>query len=330
MNILVTGGGGFIGSELIRELLKRDHRITSFSRGDYPGLRNSGIILKRGDLSDKSAVLDACEGIDLVFHMAAKAGMWGAYKDYYSTNVTGTKNVVEACIEKKVKGLIYTSSSSVVFNGKDIENGDESMPYPGSSVSHYISTKALAEKIVLSANSSGLRTIALRPHIVIGPGDNHLLPRLIERARNGKLRQIGDGKNLVDITSSRNAAIAHVCAMDSILSNPGSAGKAYFISNGEPVVLWDVINHILKGAGLNQVSKSISFRSALVLSSLSEGLSKIFHIKKEPVLTRFAVYELSKSHWFNIQSAREILNYTPETSNRESIDMVIASLKKSN
>ncbi|MCU0455112.1 MAG: NAD-dependent epimerase/dehydratase family protein [Bacteroidales bacterium] len=327
MNVLVTGGGGFIGSALIRELIKRDYCITSFSRGDYPNLRRLGVTVKRGDLSDKETVFDACEGMDVVFHVAAKAGMWGSFSDYYRTNVTGTQNIVNACIAKNVKGLIYTSSTSVVFDGRDIVNGDESLPYSGSSLSHYISTKALAERIVLNANSPGLMTIALRPHIVIGPGDNHLIPRLIDRAGRGKLIQIGDGKNLVDITSNSNAAMAHICALDSILKDSFiSSGKAYFISNGEPVLLWDLINTILKGAGLDPVRKSISVRSALALSYTAEALNKIFRIKKEPVLTRFAVYELAKSHWFNITSARELLNYTPETSNQESVEMVIASL----
>jgi len=328
MNVLVTGGGGFIGSALIRELVKRNYRIASFSRGDYPGLREIGIIIKRGDLSDKHAVLDACEGIDVVFHVASMAGMWGSYRDYYRTNVTGTENIVNACIAKNIKGLIYTSSSSVVFNGNDISNGDESLPYSKSSISHYITTKASAEKIVLNANSSSLRTIALRPHIVIGPGDNHLIPRIIERAKNGKLRQIGDGKNLVDITYIYNAAIAHICALDSIMTKPGTSGKAYFVSNGEPANLWDVINMILTGAGINPVRKSISVKGALALSAAAEAINKILQIRKEPVLTRFAVYELSKSHWFNMSSARELLNYTPEISNQESIDMVIAAVRK--
>lgn len=328
MNVLVTGGGGFIGSSLIRELVKRNYRITSFSRGDYPELINMGIIPKRGDLSDKEAVIDACDGMDMVFHVASLAGMWGPYMDYYRTNVTGTSNIVEACKIKNIKGLVYTSTSSVVFNGHDIENGDESLPYSKSSISHYISTKALAEEIVLSANSPGLKTIALRPHIVIGPGDNHLIPRIIERAKKGQLRQIGDGKNLVDITCSHNAAIAHVCAMDSVINNPVAAGKAYFISNGEPVNLWDVINMILTGSGLEPVRKSISVNTALALSSAAERIGKILRIKKEPVLTRFAVYELSKSHWFNISPARELLKYSPEISNQESIDMVISSIRE--
>ncbi|MCX6333482.1 MAG: NAD-dependent epimerase/dehydratase family protein, partial [Bacteroidia bacterium] len=135
MNALVTGGGGFIGHALIKELKKRGFGITSFSRGDYPALRSIGIVVKRGDISDQESVLDACDGIDIVFHVAAKAGTWGSYKDYFNTNVKGTENIVNACRKNKIRWLVYTSSASVVFDGNDIKGGDESLPYPQSPVS---------------------------------------------------------------------------------------------------------------------------------------------------------------------------------------------------
>ncbi len=168
MNALVTGGGGFIGSALVNELVCRGFSVTSFSRGDYPELRKLGVKLKCGDLADIAAVLDACSGMDIVFHVAAKAGIWGSYQEYYSTNVLGTENIVRACREKKISRLIYTSSASVVFNGNDIEGSNESLPYPSRSLSHYAATKALAEKYVLKSDSENLKTIALRPHIVLG------------------------------------------------------------------------------------------------------------------------------------------------------------------
>ncbi len=176
MKALVTGGGGFIGSALVRELVKRGFNVTSFSRGDYPELKQIGVVVKRGDLCDRESVLNACDGVDIIFHVAAKAGIWGSYKDYYMTNVRGTENIVYACKKKKTKWLIYTSSASVVFDGSDIKGSNESLSYPHRPLSNYTATKALAEQCVLNADSTSLKTLALRPHIVLGPGDNHLIP----------------------------------------------------------------------------------------------------------------------------------------------------------
>jgi 2-alkyl-3-oxoalkanoate reductase len=312
MKALVTGGGGFIGSALVHELVKRGFSVTSLSRGDYPELRHIGVIIKRGDLTDKDAVLNACDGMDIVFHVAAKAGFWGSYKEYYSTNVLGTENIVSACREKKINWLIYTSSASVVFNGTDIEGSDESLPYPCNPLSHYIATKALSEKYVLNANSDSLKTIALRPHIVLGPGDKHLVPRIIALAKAGKLRRIGNGKNKTDISYIDNVVMAHLCAAEAIRNNPDAPGKAYFISDGEPVFLWDHINIILKIEGLNPVTKAIPERAAYIFSALLEFFFNILMIKKDPRMTRFLVRELSRSHWFDISAARKMLDYNPE------------------
>lgn len=328
MNALVTGGGGFIGSALAKELLKMGYGVTSFSRNDYPELRQIGISVKRGDISDPESVSQACEGIDIMFHVAAKAGVWGSYNDYFKTNVGGTENIINACRNKNVRWLVFTSSASVVFSGNEILGGDESIAYPRSPVSYYTATKSLAEQSVLRADSPSLKTIALRPHIVIGPGDNHLVPRLMERARNGKLIQVGDGRNLVDLSYIDNVIKAHICAAQAIMSKPDVSGKAYFISNGEPVLLWDVINEILKGTGMVPVSRSISKKNAYFLSILTESLYRALNIKKEPVLTRFLVQELSMSHWFRIDSAREFLDYIPDVTNQESINRLIASLQK--
>ncbi len=327
MHALVTGGGGFIGSALVKDLKKRGFGVTSFSRGDYPDLRNMGIVVKRGDISDAESVFDACEGIDIVFHVAAKAGIWGSYKDYFNTNVRGTENIIDACRRKNIRWLIFTSSASVVFDGNEVKGGDETLPYPQSPVSYYTGTKALAEQRVLNADSLSLKTIALRPHIVIGPGDTQLIPRLLDRVKAGKLRQIGDGRNLIDISFVDNVVNAHICAGLAIRDNPDASGKAFFISNGEPVLLWEMINVILKGAGMDPVSRSITVKSAYFYSLLAEAIYKIFNVGKEPVLTRFLVHELSKSHWFSINSARKLLGYNPEISNQESINRIIASLK---
>jgi len=312
MNALVTGGGGFIGFALVCELVRRGYSVSSFSRGNYPELRTLGVTQKSGDLTDMDAVLDACDGIDIVFHVAAKAGIWGSYKEYYSTNVLGTENIVRACREKRIKRLIYTSSASVVFSGTDIEGSDESLPYPSRPLSHYTATKALAEKYVLKSDSANLKTVALRPHIVLGQGDKHLVPRIISQAKAGKLRRIGKGENKTDISSIENVVAAHLFAAQAIENNPDVSGKAYFISDGEPVFIWDHINSILKDAGLNPITRSVPEKAAYFFAALTELFHNMFRIKKDPSLTRFLVLELSRSHWFDISAARKMLGYNPE------------------
>jgi len=315
MNALVTGGGGFIGRALARELVKKGYKVTSFSRGDYPALRKAGVEVRRGDLSDINTVLKACEGIDLVFHVAAKAGISGCYSDYYSTNVTGTANIIKACRKNNVRYLIYTSSASVVFNGADIQGSDESLPYPVKPVSSYTATKAMAERLVLEADSPSLRTLSLRPHLVYGTGDNHLFPRIKKQSESGRLRQIGDGRNLIDVSYIDNVITAHLNAAESLAGNPEASGKAYFITNGEPVLLWDFLNDMLRMSGLQPVSKSIPVWAASAFSVLDEAIHKTIIRNREPFLTRFLVSELSLSHWFDISRARRLLNYYPEISN---------------
>jgi nucleoside-diphosphate-sugar epimerase len=276
MNALVTGGGGFIGSALVKELIKTGHDVTSFSRGDYPELRRKGAKTIRGDVTDINSVLKATENIDIIFHVAAKAGLSGSYKEYYGTNVTGTENILKACKLNKIKYLIYTSSASVVFDGDDIEGANESIPYPARPLSYYTATKALAEQMVLHANSSQLSTIALRPHLVYGPDDNHLLPRIIERAKSGKLRRIGNGKNLIDVSYIDNVTAAHINAALTIINNPAASGNAYFITNGEPVLLWEFLNKMLVVSGYEPVRNAIPVTIALFISGLAESFYKVF------------------------------------------------------
>ena len=245
MKALVTGGGGFLGKAIVRLLLERGDEVRSFSRGDYPELAALGVEQFRGDLADREALFRAVAGCDIVFHAAAKAGIWGSYADFYRANVTGTENVVAACRQHRIGRLVYTGSPSAVFDGRDVEGGDESLPYPDHYEAHYPHTKALAEQLVLAANSPELATISLRPHLIWGPGDNHLVPRIVARGKAGKLRRIGNRPCLVDTVYVDNAARAHLLAADCLAQGGAAAGKAYFISNGEPIPLWEMVDRIL-------------------------------------------------------------------------------------
>jgi nucleoside-diphosphate-sugar epimerase len=322
MKALVTGGGGFLGGAIVRQLLARRDEVRSFSRGDYPELRELGVEVCRGDLADKEAVASAAEGCDVVFHTAAKAGIWGPYQDYYRANVIGTQNVIAACRRCSVNRLVYTGSPSVVFNGRDMEGADELAPYGGPFTTGYPHTKGMAEISVLMENSQDLATVTLRPHLIWGPGDNHLVPRILARGKIGALRRIGRKPLLVDCTYVENAAHAHLLAADRLWPGSSIAGKKYFISQGDPRPLWDLINMILKAAGLPPVTRHISPALAYAAGYIYERVYWLLRIRSEPPMTRFLVKELSTAHWFNISAARRDLGYEPLVSIEEGMALL--------
>ncbi|NVN89813.1 MAG: NAD-dependent epimerase/dehydratase family protein [Desulfuromonadales bacterium] len=314
MKALVTGGGGFLGGVIVRMLREQGHQVRSFSRGEYPALAGLGVEQFRGDLADRDALLRAAEGCDIIFHVAAKAGIWGSYAEFHRANVTGTENVLAACKARGISRLVYTGSPSVVFDGTDVEGGNESLPYPASYHAHYPHTKALAEQLVLAANSPELATVSLRPHLIWGPGDNHLVPRILAKARSGKLRRIGSRPCLVDTIYVDNAARAHLLAAERLKPGAPPAGKAYFISNGEPVPLWEMIDRILAAADLPLITSSIPPWLAYAAGILCERLWDLFNLADEPPMTRFVARELATAHWFDISAARCDLGYVPEVS----------------
>ncbi|MFC1578750.1 NAD-dependent epimerase/dehydratase family protein, partial [Thermodesulfobacteriota bacterium] len=298
-------------------LIKRGDRVRSLSRKLYPALETRGVEQIQGDIADLSVVTKACEEIDVVFHVAAKPPPWGKYEAYYQTNVVGTENVIMGCKLQKVSRLVYTSTPSVVFDGTDKEGADESLPYPAKHNAYYSETKALAEQQVLAAADHGLSTVALRPHLIWGPGDPHFAPRLIARAK--ELKQIGNGKNLVDTTYIDNAAEAHVLAADRLAENPEISGNKYFISQDEPIPIWDMINAILKAAELEPISGSVSYKAAWTIGAVLEFFYRTFNIAGEPKMTRFLADAVSKSHWFDISAAKKDLGYFPAVGTAEGL-----------
>lgn len=331
MKALVTGGGGFLGGAIVRRLRARGAAVRSFSRGDYPELAKIGVEQTRGDLgSDKDALFKAAEGCDAVFHVAAKAGVSGSYDEYHRANVLGTEHVLAACRAHKIAKLIFTSSPSVTFDGTDQEGVDERAPYPADErfLADYPRTKALAEKMVLSANGADMATVALRPHLIWGPGDTNLVPRILSRANSGKLRLIENGGKKVDTTYIDNAALAHLLAADKLGPGAACAGKAYFISNGEPATMDEIVNGILAAAGLPPVTKKISPHAAYAAGTLMEGWYGIFKRGEEPPLTRFIAKQLATAHWFDLSAARRDLGYTPEVSIQEGLRRLAEHLRK--
>jgi len=327
MKALVTGGGGFLGGAIVRRLHARGDEVRSFSRGDYLELRSLGVETIQGDLGDPGAVTSAAQGCDIVFHVAAKAGIWGPYQEYYRANVLGTVNVIAACRSCRINRLVYTSSPSVVFNGQDMEGVDETAPYPRHFEASYPQTKAQAEKLVLEANSDDLAIVALRPHLIWGPGDQHLIPRIIARAKVGALRRIGRRPLLVDSVYVDNAAQAHLLAADRLQPGFPISGKKYFISQGEPRPLWDLINMILEAAGVPPVTRHISPGLAYAVGWFYEKMYRLLQKKGEPPMTRFLARELSTAHWFDISAARRDLGYEPAISFEEGISRLTEWLK---
>ncbi|MEK6238046.1 MAG: NAD-dependent epimerase/dehydratase family protein [Planctomycetales bacterium] len=334
---LVTGAGGFLGRYVAEQLVARGDRVRGFSRGDYPELAELGVELVRGDLRDPQQAKSACEGVDVVYHVGGKPGVWGPWTEYYEINTLGTQHLIQGCLEHGVGRFVYTSSPSVTFNGGDQVNVDETEPYPDRWLCHYPHSKALAEQYVLEHNgrshggqapkSGKLWTCALRPHLIWGPRDGHLVPRMIDRAKSGRLRVVGDGQNLVDTVYVENAAQAHRAAADRLTEGSPVCGQAYFISQGEPVNCWAWINDVVVMAGLPPLTKRISARAAYVAGGMLEAIHTVLPFLGEPQMTRFVAAQLSTSHYFDLSKAEADLDYRPQVSIAEGMQRLADDLQ---
>ncbi len=330
MHSLVTGGGGFLGRYIVEQLLTQGHTVTILARGRYPELQSLGARFVQGSVTDPLAAASACQGVDTIFHVAALPGIWGPWKTYYETNTLGTRIMLDAARNAGASRFIYTSSPSVVFDGKDHLDADESLPYPKDYLCYYPQSKALAEREVLASNGiSGMATCALRPHLIWGPRDNHLIPRLIQRAKAGKIAQIGDGENLVSMSYVENTAAAHLQAAAALNINSACAGKAFFINEPEPVPLWTWVNDILSLAHVSPVKKKLSASSAYKIGAMMEATYKLFHIKHEPLMTRFLALQLSQSHSYRVDAARRDFHYQPLITTQQGMQRLACWLENS-
>lgn len=341
--IVVTGYGGFLGTEITRQLLARGDHVVGFGRGSYGHLASLPIESIRGDVRDGRSVHDAIRGADGVIHTAALAGIWGPWKTYYEVNTLGTSHVIDACREHGVPILVYCSSPSVTFDGTDQSGIDESAPYPNQWLCPYPHTKALAEQQVLAAHDPPrLATVALRPHLIWGADDPHLFPRLIDRARKRRLRVIGTGTNTIDTVHVINAAAAHLDAFDTLWSQAAATqsdsdggpertvragGRPYFITQGEPVLCWEWIAQVLELAGATLPKGRIGFKTAWRLGATLEKLYRWSRWETEPPMTRFLAAQLAKDHYFDISAARTLLGYSPRISMHEGFELLKTAWK---
>ena len=319
MKVLVTGGGGFLGQAIVRQLLERGDTVSVINRSAYPELDALGVICHRGDIADKQAVYEAMKGVEAVIHVAAKAGPGLYAPDFVAANVLGTGNVLDACRHHGIRYLVHTSSPSVVHGGGDIEGGDESLPYPDHFAAPYPATKAEAEKMVLAASDTTLLTCALRPHLIWGPGDNQLLPRLIEKNRAGRLRLPAPEK-LIDTVFIDNAARAHVLALDNLTGVATAAGKAYFISNGEPLPVYDILSRLLDAYGETPKIRTVPRGVAMAVATVVEGIWRLLRKRSDPPLARFVVEHLATAHWYDLSAAKNDLGYEPQVSIAEGLE----------
>ena len=317
---LVIGGTGFLGGEIVCQLLERGQKVRTLCRRDVEVPKGAEVFL--GDITDPDSLQHACRGIETVYHTASIPSISLRWQPFYETNVLGTQNVLDACKANGVRKLIYTSSASVSFDCKPQHGADETTPYPERWYAHYPHSKAVAEKLVLGQESptvsADLLTCSLRPHLIIGKRDRHLVPRLLARSRSGRLFRVGDGTNLIDIIFVENAALGHILAAEALTSQESPVnGNAYFLSQGEPVNCWDWIDEVLTMKGFPRVKRSISFSSAWALGWTLEKIYKYGRFRGEPMMTRFLAAQLAVTHYLSIEKARRDFGYAPAVSMAE-------------
>jgi nucleoside-diphosphate-sugar epimerase len=326
VRVAVLGGGGFLGSHIVRRLLERGDQPVVMGRHRYPAVEAWGVRGVVGDVRDPAALDRALTSVDAAFLVAAKVGYWGSYESYRSVNVDGVQAVLDGCQRHGVRRLVYTSSPSVVIGAGGVEGGeDESLPYPAKYLSAYGPTKAEGERRVRAAHRPGtLHTVCFRPHFIFGPGDPQVAPRLVARSRQGRLVQIGDGTNQVDVTYIDNCVDAHVMGLDA-LADPDAAvgGRTYFVGQERPVRLWDFVARILEGFGAPPVRRRLSYGTAYRLGWTIETGYRLARSAAEPPLTRMAALILGTPHWFDHSAVQRDLGWSPRIGLEEALQRTI-------
>ena len=330
---LVTGGSGFLGAAIARALKARGDQVIVLDLA--PECPVEGVDYRRVDITDKAGVIEACRGVDTVIHNASIVHTKQNKQDVvWAVNLGGTENMLEAARHNGVLRFIYISSGSVVYEGKDIENGDETLPYSSVSQAPYADSKIAAEKLVLAENGKGgMATCALRPHVVFGPGDNRFMPTLLAKGRNGQLRvQIGRGVWLSDYTYVTNMTDAVLLADEALAKdglNSVAAGQAYFITNGEPMPFWDFIRKVAARLGFPPVKYTAPKSLVYAIAAIKEGIDTLKGgtLNAEDGLTRFAIRYMCTHHYFSIEKARRELGYNPAVSVEEGIERTCQHLE---
>ncbi|WP_419879225.1 NAD-dependent epimerase/dehydratase family protein [Brevibacillus centrosporus] len=318
--VLVTGGTGFLGQKLATRLQDNGHLVTVIGRNEIAGryLTDRGIAFVQADITDREAIRHACKGQEIVFHAAAFSSPWGKYTDMYATNVEGTIHTIEGCKAHGVERLVHVSTPSIYFDFEDRLDIKESAPLPRRFANPYAQTKYLAELEIEKAFQGGLATITIRPRGLFGPGDNAILPRLIRANEEKFVPLVNGGKATIDLTYVENVVDALLLCMD---SPTRTLGRAFNITNGEPVTMIDVLREVFQRLGMPLRAKQISYREAYAVAWMLELASKTVQGYREPVLTRYSVGVLAKSQTLDISRAKDELGYQPRVSMQEGIEL---------
>lgn len=325
--ILVTGGNGFIGHALVDGFADAGFEVICADLNDQP--RRNDVQYIQLDIRDPQAVMKACEGLDSIIHNASLVHTkQNRVEDVWAVNHQGTLNILEACKAHQIARLVYISSASAVYEGKDIEHGDESLPY-GKDQAPYADSKIQAEKDVLAfSGSADTLCCAIRPHVVFGAGDNRFIPAILEKAKQGKLRRIGGSdEKLSDFTYIDNLVDAVVRAENRLTADMPCPGQAYFITNGEPMAFFDFVERFLVQAGYAPIDRSVPLWLAWTAAAVVEGIDTLRGGSfGEGGLSRFAVRYMVTHHYFNIAKAQRDLDWKPEISLNEGIRLTIERL----
>lgn len=327
----MTGGAGFVGRHLVDALARRGDAVTAIDLGAKP--RGDGVETIDADIRAEDAMAAAFAGAEVVFHNASLVHTkHNRVADVWSVNLGGTESVLAACKRAGVPKLVYVSSASAVYEGRDIENGDESMRYSTISQAPYADSKIAAEKIVLAADGQGIRTTAVRPHVIFGPGDNRFLPAILARARAGKLNfSVGRGDKLSDFTYVSNLIDALLLADERLGGDAVAAGQAYFVTNGEPYPFFKFVADVLAALDLPPMKHAIPYAVAYPVAAIAEAWDTLKGgtLNAENGLTRFAVRYMCTHHYFSIEKARRELGYRPAVTISEGVRLTADHVRAS-
>jgi nucleoside-diphosphate-sugar epimerase len=324
VKVLVTGGSSLIGAALAMALVERGDEVVVQQRHRSEGLAASDVRQELGDIRDLDVVASAAAGCDAIVHLAAKVGVVGEWEEYRSVNVDGTRNVVTAATHHDIGRLVHVSSPSVAHGGEPIIGGAADLPVLGRRRAWYAESKALAEIDVLAAAGDDLGVVAIRPHLVWGPGDTQLVGRIVERARAGRLALVGGGSALVDTTYIDNAVDALVAALDAVEPAALCSGRAYVISNGEPRMIRELVEGICRAANVPFAPRSVPLRAGRALGAIVERVWPLLRRDDEPPLTQFLAEQLGTAHWFDMRPAQRDLGWAPRISIDEGLDRLAA------
>jgi nucleoside-diphosphate-sugar epimerase len=329
MKVLVTGATGFLGKALARRLHARGDEVTALGRNPsiLAELEREGLRPLRADLGDGAAIRAACQGQEVVFHSGALSSAWGSASEFFRANVLGTRHVIAGCDAAGVRRLVYVSTPSIYFRFESRLEVREDALLPTQPANEYARTKLLAEAEIDQAHTRGLPVISIRPRAIFGEGDNAILPRLISRLASGRLRVIGDGQNITDLTYVENVVDALLLCAE---AHETLLGRKYNITNGEPLPLWGLIRQVCAAFGYEYPQKRIPYPAAIGLATVLEGVSRLMPGQPEPLLTRYMVGVLAKSTTLDISAARRDLGYVPRVSVQEGFERFVRWWKKQN